>query len=93
VRRARFLPAHELVGLRVRVLRHTDPTLVGLTGIVEDETKNTLLVSGKVVPKRGAVFEFSVSGRRIVIKGDDILYRPVERTRRVLRRKGRWRGT
>jgi len=65
---AETLPRHELVGLHVRVVDASDPTLVGCEGEVVSETTNTLVVStareGREgsrsvrVPKAVATFEF-----------------------------------
>ena len=78
---------HELVGLEVIVVNHTDPSLVGLRGIVVDETLNTLLIQTergrKRVPKKGAVFCFRLpNGKWTIVKGEEILFRPWERTKR-----------
>ena len=66
---AETLPRHELVGLHVRVVDASDPTLVGFEGEGVSETTNTLVVdvahegrregSRSVrVPKAVATFEF-----------------------------------
>ena len=51
---------HELIGLKAAVERSTNPSQVGISGIVADETKNMLVIfSGdrlKAVQKKGAVF-------------------------------------
>ncbi len=85
---------HELIGLRVRVIHHPDPTLIGFTGMVEDETLNTLVISSRTVSKRGAIFLFEIKkGKWVPVKGEEIMFRPWERTKRgykkFLRRKVR----
>jgi len=82
------LKFHELIGLRIRVLHHSDPTLVGLEGVVVDETRNTFRVccngKEKLVPKLYGVFEFLLpSGRRVVLDGSEVLGRPEDRLKRV----------
>jgi ribonuclease P protein subunit POP4 len=70
------LPYHELIGLFVKVDSSCDPTINGLSGIVIDETRNTLkietgLKSGLddaatrvvTVPKKGTVFVFTLPER------------------------------
>ena len=56
------LPRHELIGLHVRVVESTDPTLVGCEGAVVMETMRTLTVEGasrvRQVPKAACTFEF-----------------------------------
>jgi RNase P/RNase MRP subunit p29 len=34
----------ELIGLRVKILECTDPTWIGQSGLILDETKNTFLI-------------------------------------------------
>ncbi len=84
----RNLRFHELIGLRVRIVSHSDPTLVGLEGVVIDETRNTLRIrcgtKEKIVPKLYGVFEFILpSGRKAVLDGSEILGRPEDRLKRV----------
>lgn len=60
------LPRHELCGLRVRVASAPNPDLVGVTGRVVRETRNTLVVAARAgaderrVPKVESVFEFEL---------------------------------
>ena len=60
------LPRHELCGLRVRVASAPNPDLVGVTGRVVRETRNTLVVAARAgaderrVPKVESVLEFEL---------------------------------
>jgi len=79
---------HELIGLKVRILAHSDPTLVGIEGVVVDETRNTLVIESsgrrKRVLKLYGVFEFELpNGRRVWLDGSEILGRPEDRLKRV----------
>ncbi len=80
------LRKHELIGLTVVVSASTDPSLVGLRGVVRDETRNTLLVEGpkgeKRVPKQGNTFTFDVQGGTR-IEGDELLFRPEDRIKKA----------
>jgi len=81
---------HELIGLEVEVLRHLDPGLVGVRGVVEWETPRALLVSrGErriLILKSGALFAFHIpGGGRVVVPGDDILGGPAQRVKRLRR--------
>ena len=83
---------HELIGLKVEVVRSSNPLLMGIKGVVIDETKNTLVVkvnSGKKrLPKDGVTYGFSLSnGTFIEVEGRQLLDRPVDRIGR--RRRGR----
>jgi len=74
----------ELICLGAEVISSTDPTLLGLSGKVVDETKNTLTIrtsSGdKKVPKGVAAFRFSSrSGSRVTIEGRYLVVRPEDR--------------
>lgn len=77
----------ELIGLWVRVeSRHAG--LDGTEGRVVDETKHTFLVerpSGSEirVPKPGARFAFRVGDECFVVRGNDIMFRPEDRTKKV----------
>jgi len=80
------LRKHELIGLAVVVSQSTDPSLVGLHGVVRDETRNTLLVETgkgeKRVPKHGTAFTFEVQGG-VRVEGDDLLFRPEDRIKKA----------
>ncbi len=80
---------HELIGLRVRVVEHIDPSLVGVSGIVVDETQKTLLVETKEgrrkrILKEYGVYEFRLpSGEKAIIRGFEILGRPEDRLKQI----------
>ncbi|GAB6147838.1 ribonuclease P protein component 1 [Stetteria hydrogenophila] len=75
---------HELIGLRVSILKSLDPSLEGVRGTVYWETSRTLWikVGSKVVKalKRGSIFAFELPGGSVAeVKGDKLLGRPEER--------------
>ena len=78
--------AHELVGLRVRVVEADNEDLVGIAGRVVEETTNTLRIEGgdervRTVPKSGATFEFALPGGQFaVVEGRRLVARPARRT-------------
>jgi ribonuclease P protein subunit POP4 len=80
------LRKRELIGLRVRVVRSTDPGVVGLEGRVVDETKNmfVLEVHGTEtrVPKGGNRFRFE-AGDGAELEGDEIRFRPEDRIKKA----------
>ncbi len=77
----------ELIGRRVIIKDCTDPAFVNFTGVVVDETKNTFLIESenkqKIVAKNTATFEFEYKGKKIIIKGSRLIYRPEERTKKA----------
>lgn len=81
----------ELIGLPVEVLESTDPTLVGVRGLVVDETLNTFLVEREPdgrpvhVAKANSVFSFLEEGgdEPVRIPGDRIRFRPEDRIKKV----------
>ena len=76
----------ELIGLQVEVIGATDPSQVGLSGRVVDETMKTLIIEKegkeKMVQKKGTVFRFDIRGG-IEVHGEEILFRPEERIKRA----------
>ena len=82
----------ELIGLKARVVKSTDPSYVGIAGEVIDETRNTLTLrnenSEKTIIKNVAVFHFTMpDGTRVEINGNTILGRPEDRLKKRLRRR------
>ncbi len=82
---------HELIGLRITVVKSSEDTLNGLSGEVVDETKNTLRVKTKnglkIIPKSIVTIRIELAdGTFALIDGRKISYRPEDRIAR-LRRK------
>ncbi|MCS7097649.1 MAG: ribonuclease P protein subunit [Candidatus Methanomethyliaceae archaeon] len=82
---------HNLVGLNIEVTSSTDPTQIGVRGIVVDETANLLIISTmdnkvKKIPKRNCIFTFFIPNP-IVVRGEEIAYNPAERLKRIKRGK------
>jgi ribonuclease P protein subunit POP4 len=82
---------HEFIGLDVKVVRSSNPAVVGIAGKVVDETRNTftVLLDGKrkVVIKDTSVFEFALPDGTIVeIDGKVIVGRSEDRVKRRPRR-------
>ncbi len=83
---------HVLVGLEVCILSHPDPTLVGLCGVVVEETARTLVIrSGERlvrVAKRDAIFEFRLGSVGVIVEGELIVGRWSERVKRLEKGRG-----
>ena len=82
------LAVHELIGLRARVAESLSLPHKGISGVVVDETKSTLVLrtskGEKTVPKKGCVFSFALpGGRRALLDGGKIAFRPYDRPKKV----------
>lgn len=79
------LKCHELIGLEVKVVEHSNKGLEGLCGRVVWETKNMLIIEsfGREVkaPKSFGRFSFKLpnSGISVIVMGEEILENPGER--------------
>jgi len=83
----------ELIGLNAKIVRSSNPSYIGISGRVIDETRNTLVIrdknEDKVIVKEVAVFYFTLpNGSIIEIEGNAILGRPEDRVKK--RPKRRW---
>jgi len=81
---------HELIGLKVEVVKSLDKYQKGVKGKVIDETRNTLLVftaSGetKRVLKNISTFKFIAGKNRFIVTGEEIRFRPFERTEKGMK--------
>jgi len=88
---------HELIGLRVRVDKHTDKSLEKLSGQVVDETYNMLRIEGKKrgqklkkekgVEKRNGVFIFTLpNGVKVEVEGELLVGRPEDRIKKKFKK-------
>lgn len=90
---ARNIYYHELIGLEATIEQYPDPTLVGRSGVVVDETMKTLLietVEGRRVRvlKEYLGIKFKLpSGVSIYVDGFRILGRPEDRLKKALKRR------
>jgi len=81
------LAKEELIGLQVKIKECKDPSWIGKSGIIIDETKNTFLLEiddqKKKIAKNIASFEFKFEGRKITIDGSKIAFKPEDRIKKV----------
>lgn len=84
----RNLLNHELIGLEAEVVESSNKDLVGIRGLILDETRNTLLIGqpgGKKrrVLKHVAVFRIILpDGTKVKVEGKVLVGRPEERLKR-----------
>ncbi|MHA2065618.1 MAG: ribonuclease P protein component 1 [Candidatus Thorarchaeota archaeon] len=84
------LVRHELIGLEARVLESSNPSQVGLSGRVVDETRQTLSLETKKGVKSFAkdqcVFSFRLpSGESVKVEGKLLVSRPEDRIKKKLK--------
>ena len=81
------LSRDEFIGLTVKILECTDPTWIGKSGHIIDETKNTFIIEiknrRKIIAKKTAKFEFTRKGEKISITGEKIVFRPEDRIKKI----------
>ncbi|MDA8055145.1 MAG: ribonuclease P protein subunit [Thermoplasmatales archaeon] len=77
----------DIIGSNVRVIKHSDPSMIGMEGKVVDERKNILtLETGngeKILPKTSGIL--LINDQRINL--DRIRFRPEDKMKKI-RRKG-----
>ncbi len=82
----------EFIGLNAKVVKSSNPSYVGISGKVVDETRKTLVIrqrhEDKVIVKEAAVFQFTLlDGTVIEVEGKVILGRPEDRMKKRLKRR------
>lgn len=80
---------HELIGLQAEVVNSSDRSQIGIKGRVIDETKNLIYLSDNTltrkIVKKTSTFRFSEGKNRFVVEGEEINFRPYERTEKALK--------
>jgi ribonuclease P protein subunit POP4 len=89
------LARHELIGLFAQIDLSCDPGLVGLSGQVVDETRNTFLLETAQrilrVPKKNTSMIFTLpDGQRVKINGSILISQPENRISKRMQRT-RWK--
>ncbi|MFA5101667.1 MAG: ribonuclease P protein subunit [Candidatus Thermoplasmatota archaeon] len=81
------ITSDELIGRTVTILECTDPTWVHQTGLIIDETQQTFLIEidkkQKRIAKQTATFAFEYHGKKTIVKGSRLVYRPEERIKKT----------
>jgi ribonuclease P protein subunit POP4 len=81
------LVKHELIGLKVTVSESKNPSLIGISGEVVNETKNTLVIQTstgeKAVIKDQCVFVFILpEHEKVRVEGRLLVSRPEDRIKK-----------
>ena len=73
----------EIIGLTMTVIESSNKDLIGITGQIIDETKNTLSVNTKsgqkFIPKLSCKLEFYRNNKKSFVNGTHLVKRPHER--------------
>jgi len=75
------LKRHELIGLECKVVHASNPEIIGIEGIVIDESKNMITIESDkkvLIPKRNAIFQFELE-ESVTVDGKHIIGRPEDR--------------
>jgi len=85
---AKNLVRYELIGLKVRIEKSTDPTQKSIRGKVIDESYNTIKIETtkgreKVIPKKNSVFIFTLPNKtKVQVEGKLLVARPEDRIKK-----------
>ncbi len=84
--------AGDFIGRQVRIVESINSQLVGLSGKIVDETKNTFSILKnediKMIPKEGSKFQLGDNSEKFTIKGEYIRMSPenrIKESRRIMR--------
>lgn len=83
---------HELIGLKIKIIKATDKNKNKIEGTIVNETKNTLTIETnkkeKTIPKKETIIEIELPNKeKIKIKGMQLIAKPEERTKQLWRKK------
>jgi RNase P/RNase MRP subunit p29 len=81
------ITSDELIGRTVTIIDCTDPSWVNQSGLIIDETQHTFLIESKKkqkrIAKQIATFAFEYHGKKTIVKGTQLVYRPEERIKKT----------
>ena len=83
---AKELIRHELIGLKLEVVKSKNLSLVGIKGKIVDETKNTITIQTKdkmkKILKNQVVFNLKVGNKVFQVDGKVLVGRPEDRVKK-----------
>ena len=82
---------HEFIGLSVEIIDSNHEGLIGIQGIIIDETRNTITIDTgneeKIIPKANVTLLFTLpEGDKVSIDGKVILARPEDRIKKKFKK-------
>jgi ribonuclease P protein subunit POP4 len=88
------LIGHELIGLQAKIVENRDKKKKGIQGKIVDETKNLLKIDTQkkvvTIPKKETILEIKLlNGKKVRVKGVQILEKPENRTKQFWKLKTR----
>jgi ribonuclease P protein subunit POP4 len=81
---------HEIIGLKVKVLKDSNPCNKNVEGILVNESKNTFTVKGdknRIIAKKDSVLLITINGNPLQIEGKSLLGRPEDRIKRKIKKR------
>jgi ribonuclease P protein subunit POP4 len=92
MRNLSYIIQDEFIGLKVKVVKSLNPSCVGLSGRIVDETKNTFKIlhdnNEKILIKRDCTFHFILPDKTIIeVDGKVLIGRPEDRVKKIIRRR------
>jgi ribonuclease P protein subunit POP4 len=77
--------AHELIGLETKIVNSSNNQILGLTGIIVDETKSMFVIKTttgfKKIPKKQNDWKFFVQNQDVILSGSNLCKRSFDRVR------------
>ena len=89
---------HELIGLNVEIVKASDMHMIGMKGIIVDETKHMLIIDSLKepseethrvkIPKKDCTFRFDLpSGHLVDVEGRLLNLKPENRLKNIIRKR------
>jgi len=73
-----------LIGAKARIIESTCYTYLNISDVITDETKNTIVIGKKIIPKKCIKLIVSYADKEYTIDGKQLLYRPEDRINKVI---------
>ena len=77
------ITSHEFIGLHTEIIRSTNPQIIGLNGMIMDETKSMFRINTengmKSIAKSSNHWKFSIENKDVIVDGSKISKRPFDR--------------
>ena len=77
------ITSHEFIGMQTEIAKSSNPQIIGLNGMIVDETKSMFTINTKngmkSIAKDTNDWKFSIENKEIIIEGSKIAKRPFDR--------------